>query len=158
MAQDVTIERPYAGDEDDKPDRRPGRTPYDAAMATDRDVLVYRLSGAFFFGAAANVGAVLDQIAEHPRAYVIDFSAVPILDSSGAATLDTFVNKARRHGAIVYIVGAARPIRRTLLSHGLRRPHVRYNATAAEAVASAHSRIAAERNEVDTFRLAQAST
>jgi SulP family sulfate permease len=158
MAQDVTIKRPYAADEDDKPDQRPGRTPYDAAMATDRDVLVYRLSGAFFFGAAANVGAVLDRIAEHPRAYVIDFSAVPLLDSSGAATLDTFVNKARRHGAIVYVVGAARPIRRTLLSHGLRRPHVRYKATAAEAVASAHSRIAAERNEVDTFRLAQAST
>ena len=29
----------------------------DPTIATDRDVIVYRISGAFFFGAAANVAA-----------------------------------------------------------------------------------------------------
>lgn len=158
MAQDVAIERPYAGDEDDKADQRPDRTPYDSAMATDQDVLVYRLSGAFFFGSAAGIAAVLDRVAEHPRAYVIDFSAVPMLDSSGAATLEAFVGKARRHGAMVYIACAARPIRRILLSHGLGRPRVRYKATVAEAVQSARSCIAAERNDASGLRLAQAGT
>jgi SulP family sulfate permease len=158
MAQNVAVERPYGGDEDDRSDRRPGRTPYDAAIATARDVLVYRLSGAFFFGAAASVGAVLDRISEHPRAYVIDFSAVPVLDSSGAATLDVFVAKARRHGAMVYFAGAARPIRRTLLSHGLGRPHVHYRATIAVAVDAARSRIAAEGGEPAAGRLAPANT
>jgi SulP family sulfate permease len=157
MAQSVSIERPYAADEDDKSDLRPGRTPYDAAMATARDVLVYRLSGAFFFGAAASVAAVLDRIAEHPRAYVIDFSAVPVLDSSAAATLDVFVAKARRHGAMVFFAGAARPIRRTLLSHGLGRPHVRYRATVAEAVHAARSAIAARGGEASGARLAPAN-
>src|SRR3546814_3676214 len=31
-----------------------GRTPYDGAAATDPTVVVYRISGAFFFGAAAS--------------------------------------------------------------------------------------------------------
>ena len=34
------------------------------ALATDPDVVVYRISGAFFFGAASAVGAVLDRIAD----------------------------------------------------------------------------------------------
>ena len=76
-----------------------GRTPYDPALATDRDVVVYRISGAFFFGAAAAVGAALDRIGEHPKAYVIDVSAVPVLDSTAAATIEGFARKARRHGA-----------------------------------------------------------
>jgi len=147
MAQDVAIERPYAGDPEDKADQGAGRTPYDPAMATDPDVVVYRLSGALFFGAAASVGAVLDRVVEHPRAYVIDVSAVPMLDSTAATTMEVFAAKARRHGADVYIAGAARPIRRTLLSHGAGRPHVRFAATLAEAVRSAKSRITAGRRE-----------
>lgn len=147
MAQDVTIERPYAGELEDKADRRPGRTPYDPAMATDPDVVVYRLSGALFFGAAASVGAVLDRVVEQPRAYVIDVSAVPMLDSTAATTMESFAAKARRHGADVYIAGAARSIRRTLLSHGVGRPHVRFTATVSEAVTSAKSRITDGRRE-----------
>ena len=53
-----------------------------SAVATDRDVIVYRISGAFFFGAAAAVGVALDRLNEHPKAYVLDVSAVPVLDST----------------------------------------------------------------------------
>ncbi|HVY56596.1 MAG TPA: SulP family inorganic anion transporter, partial [Xanthobacteraceae bacterium] len=137
MAQSVSVERPHPVIEDDKPDQRPDRVPYDVAMATDPDIIVYRISGAFFFGAAASVGAVFDRIAEHPRAYVIDFSAVPMLDSSAAATIEGFVRKARRHGAAVYISGAERSIRRTLLMHGMRTLGVRFKKNVAEAVKAA---------------------
>ncbi len=82
-------------------------------------------TGAFFFGAAAAVGAALDRIGEHPKAYVIDFSAVPILDSTAAATLNGFAHKARRQGAALYVAGARPQIRRILLTHGVRPPHVR---------------------------------
>ena len=84
--------------------------PYDVAAATDPDVVVYHITGAFFFGAAAAVGAAFDRIAEHRRAYVIDFSAVPIIDRTAAATIDGFVRKAHRHGAAVYITRAQRTI------------------------------------------------
>ena len=52
---------------DDRPGRRPpaSRAPY-AGPPGDGDVMVYRISGPFFFGAAAEVGAVLDRIGQTP--------------------------------------------------------------------------------------------
>ena len=49
-------------------------------MATDPDVVVCRISGAFFFGAAATVASALDRLADQPKAYVLDVSAVPFLE------------------------------------------------------------------------------
>jgi SulP family sulfate permease len=116
-----------------------GRTRYDPALATDRDVAVYRISGAFFFGAAASVSAALDHIGESPRAYAIDLSAVPVLDSTAAATIEGFARKAQRNGAAVYLAGARPQIRRMLLTHGVRPPLVRYKATLTDAIASARA-------------------
>ncbi|WCP12154.1 C4-dicarboxylic acid transporter DauA [Sphingobium sp. AntQ-1] len=142
MAQAVEIERPQPLIETDLADRgEEGRTPYDVALATNPDVIVYRISGAFFFGAAASVAAALDRIGEHPKAYVIDFSAVPLLDSTAAATIEGFVRKAHRKGAIVYIAGARPAVRRTLLTHGARPPHARYRKTLSGAVEAAHADI-----------------
>ena len=142
MAQAIEIEQPHLLPEEDRPDAVAGngRDPYDPALATDPDVVVYRISGAFFFGAAATVAAALDRIAEHPRAYVIDFSAVPVLDSTAAATIEGFVRKAHHHQAAVYVSGARPPIRRVLLTHGVRPPRVRFKPTLAEALESAHSK------------------
>jgi SulP family sulfate permease len=142
MAQAVEIEGGQKLIETDRADTENGeaRRPYDPTLATDRDVLVYRVSGAFFFGAAAAVGTVLDRLAEQPKAYVLDFSAVPVLDSTAAATIAGFARKARRQGAAVYIAGARRPIMRTLLTHGVRPPTARFRSTVAAALAQAHAR------------------
>jgi SulP family sulfate permease len=145
MAQVVGVESTHPLIEEDKPDTVDGndRQPYDVALATDPDVLVYRISGAFFFGAAASVAAALDRIAAHPKAYVIDFSAVPVVDSTAAATVEGFVRKARRQGAAIYITGARAPIRRVLLMHGVRGPRVRFKANIDRAVSAAHASLAA---------------
>ena len=116
-----------------------GHNPYDATLATDPDIIVYRISGAFFFGAAASVAAALDRIGEHPKAYVIDFSAVSVIDSTAAATIEGFARKARRHHALVYIAGALPAVRRTLLTHGVRRPEVRFAANVDDARAAAQA-------------------
>jgi SulP family sulfate permease len=149
MAQAVGIEAVRPVVEADQPDtvRGDGRTPYDVGLATDRDVIVYRISGAFFFGAAATIGTVLDRLAEHPKAYVLDVSAVPLLDSTAAATIEAFARKARRHGAVVYITGAARPIRRVLLMHGVRPPGVRYRSTVADAIEAARAKSTTREDE-----------
>ena len=78
MAQAVQVEHPQPMIEPDKPDQENGgqRTRYDSTVATDPNVVVYRISGAFFFGAAASVAAALERIGEHPKAYVIDFTGV----------------------------------------------------------------------------------
>jgi len=85
----VEVERPGFTVEADIADAANGpRRPYDAALATDPDVNRLSHLGAFFFGAAATVAAALDSIGEHPKAYVIDFSAVPLIDSTAAATIE----------------------------------------------------------------------
>ena len=142
MAQAVEVRTGKPMVEGDVPDRRSGsaQQPYDPAQATDRDVIVYRISGAFFFGAAASVAAALDRIGEHPKAYVIDFSAVSVMNSTAAATIEGFVRKARRHHASVYVAGAQPAVRRLLLTHGVRPPNVRFAAKLESAIAAAHAK------------------
>ena len=108
----------------------------DPATTSDRDVVVCRIGGAFFFGAAAAVGTVLDRLAERPRAYVLDLTAVAVLDSTAAAMLDGFVRQARGRGAAVFIAGALPGIARVLQAHGICAPAVGFSRTAAEAVAT----------------------
>ncbi|MDQ2082050.1 SulP family inorganic anion transporter [Xanthobacteraceae bacterium Astr-EGSB] len=138
MAHAIEIERERPLVEPDRGDFEDGRTPYDVKLATDHDVVVLRITGAFFFGAAASVAAALDRIAEYPHSYVIDFSSVPMLDSSAATTIATFVRKARDHGVSVYVAGAPAAIRRTLFLNGVRPPLVKFKADVGDAVASAH--------------------
>ena len=65
MAQMTGIEAETPLVTDDRADD--DREPYDSHLAADPDVLVYRITGAFFFGAASTVGAVLDSIADSPQ-------------------------------------------------------------------------------------------
>jgi SulP family sulfate permease len=94
------------------------------AMRTDR--VVYHLEGPYFFGAAAQLGGVLDRIAESPRALVLDMSGVPLIDSSGARGFHTLAARARRRGGQLYLVGLRDSLRRQLEAQGLREPEVRF--------------------------------
>lgn len=126
MAQAVDVETHQPLVPEDAADNP---SPYDARLARDPEVVVYRISGAFFFGAAAAVGTALDRLGERPKAYVIDLSEVSLLDSTAAATLAGFARKAERQGARVTIVSARPAIRRVLLAQGLRPPRVRFRAS-----------------------------
>ena len=144
MAQAIDVENTPSLVEEDKPDDVNGndRTRYDVGLATDPDVAVVRVSGAFFFGAAAAVGAALDRIGDQPKVYIFDLSAVSHLDSTGAATLEGFVRKAQRRGAAVYMVGALPAARRMLLIHGMKPPRVRFRQNMADAVIRARKEAA----------------
>jgi SulP family sulfate permease len=121
---------------------REGRKPYDPAVATDPDIFIYRISGAFFFGAASAVAAALDRIGEHPRAYIVDFSAVPIIDSTAAATIKGFVQKAGHGGAAIYFAGTCPLVARELGAHGLQPPRVQLMPDVATALTGARTAIA----------------
>lgn len=128
----VDMDRPLV--REDMPDGvNGGRSTYDAGEASDPDTVVYRISGAFFFGAASTVGAVLDRIADQRKNFILDCSAVPFLDSTAANVIEGVVRKAERHGVRVYITGAAPQVRRMLFAHGVRPPHVRYKSSIARA-------------------------
>ncbi len=122
----------------DRADDADPRVPYDPSLATDSEVVVYRLSGAFFFGAASTVGAVLDRIADQRKAFVIDFAAVPYVDSTAANVIAGVGRKAERHGVRLFVTGASASVRRALLLAGARRPQVRYLPHIEDAIREAH--------------------
>ena len=115
------------------------RTAYEP-NAFDGDVAVYRISGAFFFGATAAVSGVLDRIGARPKTFILDFAEVPLVDSTAAKTLEAFVHKLRSSGTAVYFTSARKSVRRTLLLAGLRRPIVTYASSIEDAVATSWER------------------
>ena len=104
------------------------------ALATDPHLVVYRISGAFFFGAAATVGAVLDRIADRPKSFILDFSAVPFLDSTAAHTIEGVAQKAQRNGIHLFVTGASAPVRHTLWAQGVQAPLVQYEKSIEDAL------------------------
>ena len=139
MAEATGVEAHGSISPKDKPDdANGGRTPYDVGLATDPEVVVYRITGVFFFGAASAVGAVLDEISDRHKAFVIDFSAVPFLDLTAANTIAGICRKAKRPNIKVFITGTSPALRQTLVAHSVKPPGVTYKRSIADAVASAH--------------------
>jgi SulP family sulfate permease len=135
MAEMTGVEADIPLAVDDRPDYGDGdRVPYDSRLAADPDILVYRITGAFFFGAASAVGTVLDSIADKHRALVVDFAAVPFLDSTAANAMSRVATKARRKGIQLFITGASPTVRRALLTHGVRPPRAKFRETIARAI------------------------
>ena len=123
MAQSVEVQGLSGEDQADATGE--ARERYQPA-ARDSGVMVCRISGAFFFGATSEVAAALERIGEHPRAFVLDFSAVPFADTSAARMLAAFVARLTKSGTLVYFCAVALPVRRALLNAGLREPGIRY--------------------------------
>jgi SulP family sulfate permease len=136
MAQTTGVEADIPLVAEDKADDANGdRQPYDAALVADPDVVIYRITGAFFFGAASEVGSVLDAIMERQKAFVVDFAAVPFLDSTAANAISRIAAKAQRQGIPFFVTGASTAVRRALLTHGVRPPRAKFRETIARAVA-----------------------
>jgi SulP family sulfate permease len=136
MAEAVEIETGASFINDDVADTAESENTADRIGALGGDVMVYRISGAFFFGATASVSAVLDRIGASPKTFILDFADVPLVDSTAARTLESFAHKLERAGTKLYFTSASRNVRRTLLAAGLRTPLVRYAAQIEDAVES----------------------
>lgn len=122
---------------EDVADDAGGPRPFDE-QAMDPEVVVYRISGAFFFGAASSIGSVLDRISDTHRALVIDFSAVPFVDSTAANTIEALAHKAARRDIKVLLSGTSHQMREELFSHGLKPPLVHYKRTVETALHEIH--------------------
>ena len=126
MAESVDIK---AGGLEDVADTMVDRTKYDADAASERDVMVYRISGAFFFGATAHVLTALERIGSTPKLLILDFTDVPLIDTTAARSLHAFVKKLARSGANVYFAAARPNVRHELVAAGLKPPLMRYAAS-----------------------------
>jgi SulP family sulfate permease len=143
MAEALSVERLTRFVSEDRADAANGqRAPYDQALATDPDVAVYRVSGAFFFGSVSTMTATLDRIGTTHRAFVMDMSAVPFIDSSGANAINGIAQRTERSGIRLYVAGASPAVRRVLLANDVRPPRVRFARTIDSALAHARQRMA----------------
>jgi SulP family sulfate permease len=89
--------------------------PYDPA-SQQSGVVVYRLRGAYFFGAAATLARTLDRVSDLPHTLIVDFSKVPFVDTSGAHSFATLADKLARNDCKLVITGAQPEIRKVLRS------------------------------------------
>jgi len=110
---------------EDRGDRDGDRTFYQASTQ-DASIIIYRISGVFFFGAAASIGAVLDRISGDVRVMVVDFSQVPFLDATGANVVESLGVKAGKLGITLVISGTSRSVKRDMIAHGLRKARLRF--------------------------------
>ena len=106
----------------------------------DPEVMIYRVSGALFFGAVSAVAAVLERLDDDHKVIVVDFAEVTLADSSAAHMIEGLAHKAQRRGMAVWLTGAGPRLRRELLTHGVRPPLVHYAATIDGALDSARRR------------------
>lgn len=119
----------------DEADTAHPRGEYHEEEAANPDVVIYRITGTLFFGATASIGSVLDRIQDTYKALIVDFSAVPFLDSTGANMIEGLARKAQKQGVALWLTGATRDIQRVFVTHGLKRPLVHYAATVDDAMA-----------------------
>ncbi|MCZ0733573.1 SulP family inorganic anion transporter [Phreatobacter sp. AB_2022a] len=142
MAEAIEIETDLPVIDRDVADSTHAQPAFDPAYSHDRDVLVYRLNGAFFFGAAGTVGAVFDRLGRMPKVFVLDMAGVPFLDTTGANTLDAFAHKLERAGTTMIISGANPSVAASLAHFGLSEPRIEMSETVATAMTLADARLA----------------
>lgn len=130
----------------DEADTTHPRAAYDEEAAANPAVVVYRITGALFFGATASIGSVLDRIQDSHKALVVDFSAVPFLDSTGANMIEGLAHKADKRGVALWLTGASRDIQRVFVTHGLKKPLVHYAASIEDALKSLEGDVGAHQD------------
>lgn len=101
------------------------------AAATDEvpdpeGCVVYHLHGPYFFGASARLATLLDKVTEQPRAFVMDFSDVPFVDSTGARAFELLAHKIVRKGGQLIFTATRPDVRQALIHAGVDAPLVQF--------------------------------
>ncbi|WP_110689469.1 SulP family inorganic anion transporter [Salinicola endophyticus] len=100
----------------------------------DPELVVYRLSGAWFFGAATSIESILARVSDRHRGLILDFTEVPFIDVSAARALEGMLSASRRAGIRIALTGTHSDMRRMLFANGVRPPLVSYERSIEAAV------------------------
>ncbi len=100
----------------------------------DPELVVYRLSGAWFFGAATSIESILSRVSDRHRGLILDFTEVPFIDVSAARALEGMLSASRRAGIRIALTGTHSDMRRMLFANGVRPPLVSYERSIEAAV------------------------
>jgi len=125
----------------DRADADASRKPYEPEAVSDSEVVVYHLTGAFFFGTASMVSTVLDRIGDRHKAFVLDFAAVPFVDSTAANVIASLARGSARDKVRLFLTGTSPAVRRALIAAGVTPPVGLYRDTIDEALREARSTV-----------------
>ncbi|HEV7716580.1 MAG TPA: SulP family inorganic anion transporter [Steroidobacteraceae bacterium] len=101
MAQSVSIqEEMFAGRGPDDPQAEPAEH-----VVLPKSVLVYRIDGPLFFGAAEKLERTLERMQTHIETVVIRLGRVPFMDATGMQTLVEIIERYRRQRILVILCG-----------------------------------------------------
>ena len=79
-----------------------------------KSVLVYRVEGPFFFGAAEKLESTLERVQLGIRTVVIRLGRVPFMDATGINTLTEIIQRFQRHHVRVMLCGIHGDLRQSL--------------------------------------------
>ncbi len=83
------------------------------------DVVVFELSGPFFFGSADRLKTVLARIQGKPKYIILLMDKVPVIDATGVRALEQFYSDCRRGNIIVLFSNPARDVAVSLKEMGV---------------------------------------
>lgn len=94
--------------------RESGVEPGKGWDSDDPHEMIVHLRGPVFFGSVARIEGLLDRIVERPRLLMLDVSAVPFVDTTGAQMIVELAARLRRRDISVIVVGATDRLRAAL--------------------------------------------
>ncbi|MGH8198295.1 MAG: SulP family inorganic anion transporter [Steroidobacteraceae bacterium] len=110
MAETVSVQEEVFGGPEVRAD---GAEPApDTALPSN--VLVYRIDGPFFFGAAEKLESTVERAQLHVNTVVIRLERVPFMDATGMHTLSEIIERFRRRGIRVLLCGIQERLARAL--------------------------------------------
>ncbi len=113
MAESVSVQEEIFGG----PEQAGGNG--EAVPALPPDVLVYRIDGPFFFGAAEKLESTVERAQLHVKTVVIRLGKVPFMDATGMHTLSEIIERFHRRGIRVLLVEIQPRLSRTLARSGM---------------------------------------
>ncbi len=99
MAESVSVQQEVFGGLEDRAGEKEAR--HDVALPPN--VLVYRIDGPFFFGAAEKLESTVERAQLHVGTVVIRLGRVPFMDATGMHTLSEIIERFQRRGIRVML-------------------------------------------------------
>lgn len=115
MAESVSVQQEVFGG----PEERSGAGEAGHDIALPSNVLVYRIDGPFFFGAAEKLESTVERAQLHVGTVVIRLGRVPFMDATGMHTLSEIIERFQRRGIRVLLCGIQERLSRALARAGI---------------------------------------
>lgn len=121
MAEAVEISTNTKVIDEDEDDFTRTRQLYEGRGDIPDDVEVFRINGPFFFGAASRLSDMLDNMRARPRVFILRMGNVPLIDASGVAALEKFIDGMAARGTRTILTNVQQDVLDVIRGLGLER-------------------------------------